>query len=151
MTVDFDEPIAATPKPQPESRPEPKQVNDKNLPNMGMSPSEFSQKQKDYLRMRSDALKNAQGRFYIPGKSPGQPYKQDYKRYCYMISKAVKGRVDANGDRFDHFLSNADQKINYYDSTLTGGRNPYNPYGMIAEFDIRILEEDKMVAIRDKM
>ena len=45
------------------------------------------------------------------------------------------------GDRFDHFLSQADQKINYYTSNFRSD-NPYNPNKMVVEFNIGIVGDD---------
>ena len=53
------------------------------------------------------------------------------------------------GDRFDYFLSQADEKINYYESQVRTS-NPYNPYGMLAEFNIAILDEGKFKNMKDK-
>ena len=54
------------------------------------------------------------------------------------------------GDRFDHFLSKADQKINYYESMFRND-NPYNPKGKMVEFNIGIVEEHDLMLMRDKM
>ena len=54
------------------------------------------------------------------------------------------------GDRLDHFLSQADLKINYYDS-MWRQTNPYNPKNMLCEFNIDIVEDNDLVAIRDRM
>merc|ERR1712062_602732 len=54
------------------------------------------------------------------------------------------------GDRFDHFLSQADLKINYYDSKFRRD-NPYNPNKMLAEFNIQIVDEHHLMKTRDKM
>ena len=54
------------------------------------------------------------------------------------------------GDRLDHFLSQADRKINYYDSYIRKD-NPYNPYSKVVEFNIGIVDENALMQIRDKM
>ena len=40
----------------------------------------------------------------------------------------------------DYFLSQADQKINYWESKWQW-ENPHNPRNMVAEFDIRIIDD----------
>lgn len=85
-------------------------------------------------------------KFYFPGKTPGQPYKHDYTRMCYNITKTLDPRTSkANGDRLDYFLSNADQKINYYDDPMNWhGNNPFNPYNMEAQFSINVIDDGQM-------
>ena len=51
-----------------------------------------------------------------------------------------------HGDRFDYFLSDADKQINYWESKI-GRANPYNPYGMRVEFDIRVVDDAQMLSI----
>ena len=49
-------------------------------------------------------------RFYVPGVTPGQPFKEDEFRYCYTFFKKmgkVSKRADI-GDKFDYFLFKAD-------------------------------------------
>ena len=54
------------------------------------------------------------------------------------------------GDKFDYFLSEADQKINYWDSACRS-KNPYNPYSMVEEFSITVLDEAAFLEIKSKM
>ena len=54
------------------------------------------------------------------------------------------------GDRLDHFLSQADLKINYYDSMVRQS-NPYNPRNMLCEFNIQVVEESALMEMRDRM
>ena len=44
------------------------------------------------------------------------------------------------GDKFEYFLSEADQKINYWESAWRS-TNPYNPYRLTAEFNITVIDE----------
>jgi hypothetical protein len=44
----------------------------------------------------------------------------------------------------------ADKNINYWDSYVRTV-NPYNPHGLQAEFNITIVEESKMLEIKNKM
>ena len=89
-------------------------------------------------------------RFYFPGKSPGQPFKANEGRICYNITKTLGRNATIQGDRLDHFLSQADLKINYYDS-MVRQTNPYNPRNMLAEFNIQVVEESQLMDMRDKM
>ena len=62
----------------------------------------------------------------------------------------MSGKRDSRGDKFDYFLSMADKNINYWDSYVRTV-NPYNPHGLQAEFNITIVEESKMLEIKNKM
>ena len=74
----------------------------------------MTESQQKYLKERAETIRRSKGRVFIPGHTKGQPYKEDYKRWCYQITKPLSAAHSKWGDRFDHFLSEADQKINYY-------------------------------------
>ena len=63
------------------------------------------------------------------------PYKANDGRICYNITKTMGKNTTIQGDRFDHFLSQADEKINYYESNFRF-ENPYNPQKKVVEFNI---------------
>ena len=50
----------------------------------------------------------------------------------------------------DYFLHTADQKINYWESVYKRD-NPYNPYNMIAEFNITEVDDAKMIKLKKDM
>ena len=102
------------------------------------------------MRQRAEHFNKDQTKFYIPGKSPGQPFKHDYYRMCYNITKTMRKANNPLGDKFDYFLSEADQKINYWESAWRT-TNPYNPYRLTAEFNITVIDEAPFQQIRDKM
>ena len=79
-------------------------------------------------------------RWFFPGRSPGQPYKANQYRVCYHISKTYGKNTTVTGDRLDYFLSEADRKINYFESQV-GRSNPCNPHKMLAEFNIQVLQD----------
>ena len=89
-------------------------------------------------------------RWYFPGRSPGQPYKANQYRICYHISKTYGKNTGITGDRLDYFLSEADRKINYYESQI-GRSNPYNPHRMLAEFNIQVLDDYAFTQLKNKM
>ena len=103
------------------------------------------------IYVNSAVNENQVRRFYFPGRSQGQPYKANPGRICYSITKSVsEGTATIQGDRLDHFLSKADQRINYYES-LFRKENPYNPYNKVVEFNIGIVDDHALMQIRDKM
>jgi len=46
-------------------------------------------------------------------------------------------------------LYQADKKINYYESTVMGEQNPYNPFKFEAEFTVNVLEEGKFEHLKE--
>lgn len=42
--------------------------------------------------------------------------------------------------KFDYFLFQADKKINYYQPVVRSD-NPYNPFGLMAEFQVNAIED----------
>ena len=78
--------------------------------------------------------------FYIPGVTPGQPYKVSQYRYCYNITKKAGKQANQFGDKFDYFLYTADKKINYYESKIID-HNPYNPFKLEVEFKVNVVED----------
>ena len=49
------------------------------------------------------------------------------------------------------FLSNADKRINYWESGFGRRKNPWNPYDMLAEFNIQIVDEGRIGAEKDML
>lgn len=86
---------------------------------------------------------------YFPGKTPGQPYKLNTKRVCYHITKPEFEGGGLTGDRFDMFLSNADKRINYWETGFARRKNPWNPYDMLAEFNINVVDEGRIGQARE--
>ena len=47
------------------------------------------------------------------------------------------------------FLSNADKRINYWETGFARRKNPWNPYDMLAEFNINIVDEGRIGSEKD--
>ncbi|CDW90073.1 UNKNOWN [Stylonychia lemnae] len=92
-----------------------------------------------------------QGQLYIPGKTPGQPYKENQHRFCYSITKRMGKRANQHGDKFDFFLYQADRKINFYKPSYLNEDNPYNPLKLETEIKIHEVDEEKFQQIKDQM
>ena len=126
--ADFDEKA-----PAPEVPKEPKQMpSTQTKPHPSLTPHQMMM-----LKERPSAKET---RFYFPGISEGQPYKHDYYRQCYNITKTLKNQKTPVGDKFDFFLNQADQRINYWESSI-GRSNPYNPFNMVSEFSITVIDD----------
>lgn len=53
--------------------------------------------------------------------------------------------------KFDYFLHQADQKINFYEPTIMNETNPYNPFKFEAEFQVNVVDDGKFEQIREAM
>ncbi len=102
------------------------------------------------MRKRKEAIKSTETKFYVPGISPGKPFKNESYRICYTITK-VDGKHSQKHrtDNMDLFLHQCDKKINHFE--WHGLPNPYNPHNLVAEFDIRMVEDNMMIKIREQM
>ena len=87
---------------------------------------------------------------FYPGKDSGQPYKSDYYRYCYSFVKRYAGHKTNAGDYFDNFIAQADKGINYYEPYLYE-KNPHNPLGLEAAFNINIVDDQQFKKVKDEV
>ena len=64
--------------------------------------------------------------------------------------KKQGNKMTPAGDKFDHFLYNADRNINHYKSQI-GLENPYNPMRLITEIKIQVMPDDYFDKLKTDM
>eukprot|EP00347_Sterkiella_histriomuscorum_P008853 403343490 len=86
---------------------------------------------------------------YIPGKTPGQPFKENPYRYCYNITKKLGKTNNQSTDKFEYFLYQANEKINHYKASMLKEDNPYNPFNLEADIQMTNVDESQFMKIKD--
>lgn len=68
------------------------------------------------MQRRRQAIQSTEAKFYVPGISPGKPFKNESYRICYTITKVDGKHIRKHKtDAIDLFLHQADKKINHYE------------------------------------